>query len=303
MGDRGQGRAARFIAGLEPPRALDPQEMAALERELGAALEAARVAWPDVEIEEASFLRYFAERVRPDEEPVARVVSAHAGDLYLACGCALGLVGAIERFNRELMEPAVRDLERSGILRDIAEETVLDSQVDLLLGDERPPGIGDYRGIGRLRAWLRTRHLREAIRRRNRRERERSLHEGAGDEQAQGLDPLVRAYDRGAYGPKLRESLSAALERLSPRQRNLLRQRYVYRFGLERLASLYDVHHSTVARWLKGAEEQIARHTRSDLRERCGLSASECDSLLRLLQSQLELSVRGVLGTDLERDG
>ena len=56
-----------------------------------------------------------------------------------------------------------------------------------------------------------------------------------------------------------------------------------------------QVHPTTVSRWLAVAREHVLAETRRRLRERLGISASEIESLMRILPSQLGLSLERLL--------
>jgi RNA polymerase sigma-70 factor (ECF subfamily) len=83
-----------------------------LEERLARALDRARAAWPGVAVDDATFVRYLAERVPPD-----RLDAVFAEDLYLACACAAGDAAAMDAFDRRHFGPlyvaAVRLATRS----------------------------------------------------------------------------------------------------------------------------------------------------------------------------------------------
>jgi RNA polymerase sigma-70 factor (ECF subfamily) len=59
---------------------------------------------------------------------------------------------------------------------------------------------------------------------------------------------------------------------------------------------MYGVSSRTVQRWLVDLRESVLLKTRDGLRARLGLEPSELESLLGLVDSQLELSLHRVLG-------
>jgi RNA polymerase sigma-70 factor (ECF subfamily) len=91
-----------------------------------------------------------------------------------------------------------------------------------------------------------------------------------------------------------------ALVALSARQRNLLRQRYLQELTVERLAAVYGVHRSTMFEWLGGARDSLLTALRGALSRR--LPDQELDSVMALMGSGLELSVRRLLDSKLEKD-
>ncbi len=72
----------------------------------------------------------------------------------------------------------------------------------------------------------------------------------------------------------------------------LLRLHYLETFSLERLATLQQVHTSTIKRRLAEARADALAAVRKLLRERLRLSDDEGMSLLRFLESRMDLSLR-----------
>ena len=128
-----------------------------------------------------------------------------------------------------------------------------------------------------------------ALRRREQGARERG--DEALAELASGDDPEVAAL-RAAAGDQLRAAFAAALAALAPRERTLLRQHHLDGVSLDRLAATHGVHRATVARWLAAARQAVADGTRDELMARLGLGTGEVASVVRLAQSQLDLSLR-----------
>jgi RNA polymerase sigma-70 factor (ECF subfamily) len=216
-------------------------------------------------------------------------------DLCLAWACAQQDAAALAVLERLLVLPAqVQRMNPSPGFRDDVRQEV---RQKLLLGDESlRPRILEYSGRGPLGRWVRVVALRAAL----------SLMRGeaarptsastnwAADDLLSSPDPeldFAKLRDRG----QLHRAVSDAFAALPPRDRNLLRLHHLDRVSLDQLARLHRVHRATVARWLADARQTIVDHTRSRLREALGLTASECDSLVRFLQSRLELDLAAAL--------
>ena len=58
---------------------------------------------------------------------------------------------------------------------------------------------------------------------------------------------------------------------------------------------LYRAHRATVPRWIAAVRETLFEGTRAHLMERLSITTSEVDSVLRLIDSQLEISIEAVL--------
>ena len=85
---------------------------------------------------------------------------------------------------------------------------------------------------------------------------------------------------------------------LSDREKNLLRQSAIDGLSIDDLAALYRVHRATCARWLEAAREALFSDTRRRLIDEAGIAEAECDSIIRLVQSQLHVTLRRVLAPD-----
>jgi RNA polymerase sigma-70 factor (ECF subfamily) len=64
---------------------------------------------------------------------------------------------------------------------------------------------------------------------------------------------------------------------------------------------MYGVNRATAARWLAAAREIVKERTIRQLRARLQLNPRECESLLGLVNSQLEVSVLRHLGPEPDR--
>jgi len=112
---------------------------------------------------------------------------------------------------------------------------------------------------------------------------------------------LELEYVRTKYASRFREAFVPALEALSARQRNLLRQHYIDGVSLEALAGLYRVHRATAARWLADARQAVLSHVREGLRTQGALTDSELESLLRVAQTDFPTSISCILRPDLQK--
>ena len=65
--------------------------------------------------------------------------------------------------------------------------------------------------------------------------------------------------------------------------------------NIDKLGVMFQIHRATAARWLHSARESVFTETRRLLQQRLRLSPAEFDSLVRVLRSQLDLSVTRLL--------
>ena len=97
---------------------------------------------------------------------------------------------------------------------------------------------------------------------------------------------------RERYREQVRAAIAAAFAALTERQRNVLRQYYIDGLTIDQLAALYHVDRATTARWVIGARTGVLDGTRDRLRAVLGVSSDEVESILRLVRSELDLSLR-----------
>lgn len=261
----------------------------ATEDALRLALEQAKAAWPTLRISDADFVAYLAARAETREA----LAAAHVSDLYLACACARGDERALELFESILSEVGVAFARvRAPIGLDEAKQQV---RMKLLVADGDAPRITLYRGEGELRAWVRvvaTRHLLNVATRAPKETRE------AGDsigELADGRDPEIALLKR-RHGEALKRAFDRAAGELSDRERALLRQALVERRSIDEIGALHSIHRATAARWVAAARSVLQKNVRRALREELRLTETEVESMLRVIESEIELSVSRILG-------
>jgi RNA polymerase sigma-70 factor (ECF subfamily) len=267
------------------------------ESALARAVDEARSAWPTVSISSEIFAAYLRERL--PAQSVEALGETCVPDLYLACACARGDDGAIAEFERQFRQEiaaGLRRLDPTGAAEDLRQ-----ALRERLFSAEAPqlPKICEYSGKGRLKSWVRVTVLRLRIdaERRKKAQRDQPGGEGAVDALADVSDDPELAYMKGMYRAAFREAFAASLESLTAQQRNLLKHKLVQRLGLDEMAALYKVHRATIKRWVAEAREQLLDGTRRGLRARTGAAEPEVDSIMRLIQSRLDVTIEGHLRT------
>ncbi len=255
--------------------------------DLGGADEAARVLAPQLE------------RTMPEGVELAAYLGGlHAGDLLVASAAADGSKRAIELLRGEHDKTLDRALRSASIDAATAEDAKQDVWERVLIGsDDRAPSILSYSGRGALAAWLSVTVVREALRRKGGSARARS---GDADDESEfgiALDGELE-YMKRLYTREFRAAFREVLATLSSRDRNLLRYTYVDGISAERVADLYGVHRVSVARWLGAIRTALARDTSRRLEQMLGIQTGDSDSILRLIQSRLDMTLSA-----LSRDG
>lgn len=262
------------------------------------AIERGKRAWPDVRLSDADFVAYLVARAETPEE----LASAKIEDLFLACACARGDAAAIAAFESYLNEVDVAFARVRAPVS--ADEVKQQLRLRLLVGDGEgePPRLTLYRGAGDLRGWVRvvaTRHLLNLA------TRVAPDAKGGGDDALAGVaaataDPEL-ALLKQRRGVDLKRAFERAASELSDRERALLRQSLVERLSIDTIGDRHGIHRSTAARWVAAARSALQKNVRRALHEALGISDTEVESMLRVIESDIELSVSRLLGSPASR--
>ncbi|RKH66666.1 hypothetical protein D7W81_15085 [Corallococcus aberystwythensis] len=235
-------------------------------------------------------------RHAPAGEPPAQALSAlHCEDLYLALAAVEGQRAALDALESTVLTPAGRAVRRVEDSEAFVDEVLQLTRLRLLVEDGgRAPRLTEYAGRGPLRRWAEAVSLGIALSLKRRPERSTPLDDALIAADLGATDPELE-HIRQSYRPAFRAAFAEALSLLSPRDRNLLRMGLVQGLGVESLGALHQVHASTVSRWMAKAREALLDHTRGALARRFALNTSQLDSLLRVLDGSLELSLASLL--------
>lgn len=251
--------------------------------------------WPVDWLDGTSFGRYLARRIDAGDDLVAAIAELAIADLYLAAAVAAGHAAALAAFDRIMtaeLPPVLRTIDPSP---DAIDETLQLLREKLLVPRDGVCRVEAYSGHGPLGAWLRVSALRTALSQRRRARPELR----PDDELAEILDLSPNAEIKvlaQQLGGDLRAALRAAVAAQPSRMRVLLRLYYADGRGVEEIGRVYNVHASTVSRWLSKARADVLAHTRSELISRLHASPSQIDSLLGHVAS-LEISLESLLRT------
>jgi RNA polymerase sigma-70 factor, ECF subfamily len=249
----------------------------------------AQGAWPQLDVDVVEFVRYVAERSSDGLPP-----PAHAADLWLAHACSRGSERAIEEFRSLYLPVMARVLSHRRAAEDAADDVRQLVQQKLLVGDVAQgvaPKIASYRGKGPLRSWVAsaTATTLMMLRRAAGRRREVAA-EPSEPALAVQLDPELD-YLKQRYTAEVEAAIVQSLNDLSDRQRTLLRLHLGEAMTIDVLGPIYGVSRSTAARWLTEARNALRAKVRDRLQAQLRLTASECDSLVALVNSRLDISL------------
>ena len=283
-----------FLGGRPSAKAAHPDTF---EDQLRQVLERARGQWAAVSVEPDLFLRYLAERLPADQPVEQSLARIHATDLYLACACAHGHAAALAELETHFLAQVPAFVARTDASPAFADEVKQELRHRLLVGEDGPPRIAQYSARGPLGAWLRMAAVREALRlKQDERPDWRTSAEGP-EPRAVGPDPEM-GYLKGRYARDFEEAFEATLAALPTRERNILRLYFLEDLTTTQIGAVLGVHNSTITRWLAQIRSSVVKETNRRLRERLKVDPSELKSILRLVRSRLDISIRQALRPD-----
>lgn len=285
---------ASFLAALSSPAQV--ADVAALTAALTNALTAARARFPGVAFEGSRIGTHLGEKVTAEADPLAALGRLRIEELCLVCACLAGDPRALHVFDAAYLGPVAERLRRSGLPAEVVADARQRIAGSLLTADAAGRGrLTTYSGRGDLAGWLYVAIAREARRLAGREARFAPADDLELADERMGAD-LELAHLKATYGEAFRRSFHAALAELDEQARNLLRQHLLDGLSIDQIAALQRVHRATAARRLVRVREDLALRTRALLVQDLGLSERESDSVLRLVRSQLDLSLSRVLG-------
>ena len=265
---------------------------AVLDVALAGALERGRVAWPQLVVDDEAFVLAIARGIREAPEPVLAISELALEDLYLAQACATGAQLALEAFATTCAPTLAGSLRQMGLAGHVIDELTQEVHAKLFVGT--PPRIATYTGRAALRSWVRTVATRAAVDRLRKPDTVALEDELVDRLSDPGRGPDLE-YFRATYRLEFKQAFEEALATLDVRERNLLRHHFVDELTTEQIGTLYGVHKTTAFRWLEAARTALSKRTRTGFQQRLKLLPTELDSILAMLQSQIDLSLSRVL--------
>ncbi|WP_181790894.1 sigma-70 family RNA polymerase sigma factor [Myxococcus llanfairpwllgwyngyllgogerychwyrndrobwllllantysiliogogogochensis] len=269
-----------------------------LEQQLLRCWRAGSEQWPDIPLGADAFVCHLATHVphRASGDALAHLLAQLVpADLFLACACAEGLPSALAAFERHHMVSLPSVLAHMRLSPAVVDEVRQRVRERLLVRGRGAPKIAEYSGRGTLANWVRVISLRTAL----------SLLRTTHDEgplsdallellPAPHSDPELEVIQR-RYHDEFRRALEDAFAALPSEHRYLLRLHFVDHLSTTKIGALFSVNQSTVSRWLQSAQQAVHDETRRLLMERLDLSSQEFTSVLRTVESQINLSLSSIL--------
>lgn len=283
---------AAFVAGLtaDASRFAPATSAMLVER-----FEAARAAWPAIELSRVEFARDLARRLGKDASPEA-LATCRTADVYVAIAAVAGDAVA----TKQVIELLARELQFAA-----RETRATEDQCNEVRGElhrllfttepKRTAAAASYAGRSALATFLKVMATRELVRAVQRGRRE-TPHD---DDQlfsliTPGSDPELAIF-RARYHDGVEKAIRTALGKLVGRSRAVLRYQLVDGWSIDRIGQVYGVHRATAARWLEDAREELGALIRTEVGAQLGITVTEIDSIIRLVQTRLDLSLSGLL--------
>lgn len=291
-----------FVAALDESAREAFEAHPTLDEDLRAMADTAIAARGKLSVSETELVAHVARVAGAKTEPGA-LGSLRAGDLYLASACAAGEDRALALFEKEYGRDIDLAIARSGNVNLSKDEfrQLLRNKLFVTRG-HKPPKIADYAGRGDLRSWVRVTALRmivDIVRQNNAGKEIPVESEMLGAMPAPNEDPELD-YIQRVYKNEFKESLQTAFHNLTPRERNLLRHQVIHGLNIDQVGAIYRVHRTTAFRWIEKARKSLLRETRSELMSRLRVGTGELHSIMRVVQGDLDVSVRRLLISEIE---
>lgn len=231
-----------------------------------------------------------------------RLDEADAGELWLAAACADGDSTALTSFDRDYLAKLHAPLRSMGLDGHAVEELQQRVRQRLLTAEPgEPPRVFEYAGGGRLFGLVKVVAIRMAL--------DDLRREQHGPVRSSADERTVQCLMDGQLGPELaviesehtgaiKAAFQAAVDDLEPSERAVLRLHLLEGSSIDEIAALHDVHRATAARRIVRIRTRLAEGTRDALRQRLALEDSRLESLLRAVDSRLDLSLSRLLAPD-----
>jgi RNA polymerase sigma-70 factor, ECF subfamily len=219
-----------------------------------------------------------------------------AADLWLAFHAGRGLAPAVVALESSCFSDLAAVLRARRADAAEADEIVQRVRDRLLVA---PPGetprILSYAGRGDLRAWVRIAAVRTWLNAKRETKRTESTDDALAEMASSDLELEIL---KGKYREVFRRVFLEAVAHLEPPTKLLLKLHYLDRLSMDEVGKILGVHRLTVLRRLERARQELAESTKERLETELRLAPPEVESLLRLIQSRLDVSLQNALAID-----
>jgi len=261
----------------------------------------ARASWPEWPSVDAAGFALYVESIRSSEGVVAPLDSLHAGDLWLAFHAGRGVPHAVAALESSCFSDLPNILRARRAEPSEIDEVVQRIRANLLVAEPgATPKILTYGGRGELRAWVRVAAVRAWLnlkREHGTPTRAASSIESTANEAlaVEASSDLELELLKGKYKEIFRRVFLETVTSLAPSARLLLKLHYLDRLSMEEVGKVLGVHRLTVLRRLERARQELSEGTKERLEMELRLAPPDVESLLRLIQSRLDVSLQQAL--------
>jgi RNA polymerase sigma-70 factor, ECF subfamily len=285
-----------FLSALPEPARRHVEKVEHLEADLTTLLEAGRSAWESLSLSREKFLVFLAAKVSRAEQPLAALLRLKVSELYLACACADGDRDAIAALEREYLQKIEPTLGRMDLSAVQIEEIKQILRRQLLVASEKAgPRIAQYSGRGSLHSWLKVVAMRAALKLLQKQGKEIPVEDRILKAVPMAAEDPELHFIKDLYRAEFKAALFEAIHALSARELNLLEQHYIDGLTTYQIGALYHVHQVTAVRWLERARQSLLTKTRRSLMQRLQVDRLEYESIMRLIDSHLDITLRPFL--------
>ena len=257
-------------------------------------LAAARSAWPDVALDATVFAAFLAAAAAATADALAPA-ELDLPALYLGCACVQGEPHALAAFEAKYLSEVPRFVARITSDTAIVDDVKQQLRIKLFVAETGGvPKIALYRR-GSLAAWLRVVACRTAIDLLRQREQPMVAVDEASFEQRALTDDPRLALLKTTYQAAVSSAFAAAIGQLPATDRAMMRLCFLDELGMAEIGRMYRLSKSAVSRRLSRCREALLADVRRRLRDDHAIAESELDSVMRLVSSQLHLSLPRLL--------
>ncbi len=257
----------------------------------------ATAAWPRLKVQMSAYADLLVSIFNRDASPVS-LEKLLPVDLYIVCACLCEVPGAHEAFTARYLKPLEGQLQGMGLQGTEIEDLAQSVRMKLFVAkDEQDQRIRRYVGGGRLGGLVQVMVTREAIGL-LRSKRKVTVESETLFEMPTALSDPQLAVIRQECTEEFRKAFQSAVAGLQPRDRTLLRLQYIDQLSTDEIALLYGVHRATAFRWFTGIREVLSLETKRLLKSALSVEAPLLESLLQLVDSELELSMERLLQSE-----
>ena len=261
--------------------------------------ERVRLTWPQFDLDLEPFVERVLSLLDRSVPATEALNSIAVEDLFLAHCCGSGDERALRAFTRDYefeLKTLAQKLRMSKTDLDDIRQILWDKL--FLDSPNHSMKILDYRGTGRLQHWFRVLAARTILDE-NRRVKRSSKRQLLADDNAlwtavPSADPELENI-RHRYKTSFRAAFESAVATLEPAERNMLRCHYLMGMSTEQLAQVFGIHKATAARQVARVREKLFNFVRDRLKTQMGADSQELDSVMRLFDGELSVSLSRLL--------